>query len=342
MNESQFQTFKLSDVINNLVDDKGKLIKVPGIPIKGFKEPQDGTQRKMLIPSLIPNYVFRGSELGLIARFFLKKSRYGLWVSGPTGSGKSSVIEQFCARLNWPVVSCTGSGRFEFSQLVGSNRLTAGKNGEAPTMKFELGPLAQAMLNGYVFIFNEADLADPSELTALNEVLEGKDLYIPENGGMIIKPHPMFRLVCTGNSAGSGDDTGAYAGISQQNMALMDRFYFLEVGYMSEETEEQAFALAFPTIPKEWREKMVRFAVQIRSSFERGDLNSLSIPMSTRTLYKWADNYLWLLHSTGTPEEKLYVSFQQALGARYNSTDRQVVCQLARAIFGEAWPAIEH
>ena len=198
------------------------------------------------------------------------------------------------------------------------------------------------MLNGYVFIFNEADLADPSELTALNEVLEGKDLYIPENGGMIIKPHPMFRLVCTGNSAGSGDDTGAYAGISQQNMALMDRFYFLEVGYMSEETEEQAFALAFPTIPKEWREKMVRFAVQIRSSFERGDLNSLSIPMSTRTLYKWADNYLWLLHSTGTPEEKLYVSFQQALGARYNSTDRQVVCQLARAIFGEAWPAIEH
>ena len=69
-------------------------------------------------------------------------------------------------------------------------------------MKFELGPLAQAMLNGYVFIFNEADLADPSELTALNEVLEGKDLYIPENGGMIIKPHPMFRLVCTGNSAG--------------------------------------------------------------------------------------------------------------------------------------------
>lgn len=85
MNESQFQTFKLSDVINNLVDDKGKLIKAPGIPIKGFKEPQDGTQRKMLIPSLIPNYVFRGSELGLIARFFLKKSRYGLWVSGPTG-----------------------------------------------------------------------------------------------------------------------------------------------------------------------------------------------------------------------------------------------------------------
>lgn len=150
MSESQFQTFKLSDVINNLVDDKGKLIKAPGIPIKGFKEPQDGTQRKMLIPSVIPNYVFRGSELGLIARFFLKKSRYGLWVSGPTGSGKTSVIEQFCARLNWPVVSCTGSGRFEFSQLVGSNRLTAGKNGEAPTMKFELGPLAQAMLNGYV------------------------------------------------------------------------------------------------------------------------------------------------------------------------------------------------
>ena len=86
----------------------------------------------------------------------------------------------------------------------------------------------------------------------------------------------------------------------------------------------------------------VRECRQVRSSFERGDLNSLSIPMSTRTLYKWADNYLWLLHSTGTPEEKLYVSFQQALGARYNSTDRQVVCQLARAIFGEAWPAIEH
>ncbi len=61
-------------------------------------------------------------------------------------------------------------------------------------------------------------------------------------------------------------------------------FYFLEVGYMSEETEEQAFALAFRHSEGVER-KMVPFAVQIRGSFERGDLRlSEHFRMSTRTL----------------------------------------------------------
>jgi cobaltochelatase CobS len=88
------------------------------------------------------------------------------------------------------------------------------------------GPLAVAMREGHLLLINEVDLADPAELAGLNDVLEGRPLVITQNGGEIIKPHPMFRVVVTGNSTGSGDASGLYQGVMMQNLAAMDRYRF--------------------------------------------------------------------------------------------------------------------
>ena len=41
-----------------------------------------------------------------------------LYLYGPTGSGKTSLIKQLAARLNYPVFEVTGHGRMEFADRV--------------------------------------------------------------------------------------------------------------------------------------------------------------------------------------------------------------------------------
>ena len=67
---------------------------------------------------------------------------------------------------------------------------------------------------------------------------EGKGLLLTEDGGRLVKPHPLFRFVATANSRGQGDEYGVYAGVRPMNGALLNRFpMFIEVDYMSGEEE---------------------------------------------------------------------------------------------------------
>jgi cobaltochelatase CobS len=50
----------------------------------------------------------------------------GLYITGPTGSGKTSLVEQVAARINWPVQTITGHGRLELNDLLGQWLLLKG------------------------------------------------------------------------------------------------------------------------------------------------------------------------------------------------------------------------
>lgn len=105
-------------------------------------------------------------------------------------------------------------------------------------MTFVYGPLALAVKHGHLLIINEMDLAESAELAGLNDILEGAPLVIAQNGGEIIMPHNKFRFIATGNSAGSGDQTGLYQGVLQQNLAFLDRFRIIEATYAEPSVEE--------------------------------------------------------------------------------------------------------
>ena len=78
------------------------------------------------------------------------------------------------------------------------------------SMSYEYGPLALAMRYGGICLVNELDMASPEVAAGLHGILDGSPLCIPENGGELIIPHPMFRFVATANTNGAGDDTGLY------------------------------------------------------------------------------------------------------------------------------------
>jgi cobaltochelatase CobS len=297
----------------------------PGLEVQGFA---DNTHPQ--IPIRKP-YLFRPELLRDVLAFLHEASGDGLFLTGPTGSGKTSLVTQVASRLNWPVQGVTCHGRMEIGALVGQFVLINGST------QFVHGPLSVAARDGHLLILNESDLMDPSELAGLNDILEGQPLVIAENGGEVIRPHPQFRVVATGNSAGSGDGSGLYQGVLRQNLAFMDRFRVVQVGYPEAELEKRVILSAVPTMPETIVEKMIRVAEEVRRLFLGSDQEAgeLTVTMSTRTLVRWAALSLTF---KGAPNVFHY-ALQQALTARAQPEQREAIHRIAADVFGDYWEA---
>lgn len=246
--------------------------------VEGFAD-----ERNPFIPVRKP-YVFRRDPLRDVLAFLSAPHGDGLYVTGPTGSGKTSLLEQVASRLNWGVSAAIGHGRLEFNDLLGQYMLA-----EGGAMKWIDGPLTLAVRHGHLFLINEIDAVDPAELIGLNDIVEGKPLAIPQTGE-VITPHPKFRLAATGNSTGAGDASGLYQGVLRQNIAFLDRFRLMEVDYPEPADELKLLANVAPTMPVTVMESMVRVANEIRKVFVGGQEGAglLSVTLSTRGLVRWA------------------------------------------------------
>lgn len=317
------------ETFENVYDDNGSYEPNPAARTLGWS-----ASANPAIPRKHDGYVFRKDLLADVLAFLSKPRGDALYLTGPTGSGKTSVITEIAARLNWPVQQLTMNSRFEFSQLKGQFGLVASKAGQET--RFMHGPLATAMRYGHILLLNEVDLADPGELSGLNDVLEGRPLVIPENRGEIIQPHPMFRVIATGNSNGSGDATGLYQGVVQQNIAALDRYRFLEVGYLEPKIELELLLKAVPSLAKSdakrsLAEKMVDVANAVRSQFlgEDGRGGPLGVTLSTRTLIRWA--YLTV---TSAAKRPLLHALERSLLFRCEPRDKAAVLALAVNCFG--------
>lgn len=323
--QPQFTNYKLRDVFNN-----------PSVPAD-WEMQCFAPQNNPYVPPANPEYVFRNDVLCDVLIYLEDPQNDALFITGPTGSGKTSVILEIAARLNWPVQSVTAHGHLEFSDLIGHHTMVSEKPGDPAVMKFQYGPLAKAMAYGHIFVLNEADLVDPAELSGLNDILEGRPLVIEANGGKVIKPHPFFRFVATGNSTGSGDAEGLYSGVQTQNLAAMDRYTMIKVDYPPPEVELGILAKVIPMVPEVLRQKMVSLANDIRTKF-KGDADggrSLNVTLSTRKLVQWAKRYRSYY---GAPAP-LQNSLDLCLLNRCSPEEWEAINRSAELIFGQThWP----
>jgi cobaltochelatase CobS len=251
-----------------------------GKMVKGYATPN------MFTPHVDKNYIFH-EQVRDIAVWFIDRSD-PLYVYGPPSVGKTSVIKQLAARLNYPVFEITGHNRLEFQDMIGHHTVQNGN------MTFEYGPLALAMKYGGLFLLNELDLLEPSTAAGLNGILDGQALCIAENGGELILPHSLFRFAATANTNGGSDATGLYQGVLRMNSALMDRFIVCEIGYPKPDTEELLLSRTAPALPESIRKKMVEYANEVRRLFmgeaeNSHNSNAVEVTFSTRTLLRWAD-----------------------------------------------------
>jgi cobaltochelatase CobS len=255
-----------------------------------------------------------------------------LYLFGPAGAGKTSLVKELASRINYPILEVTGHSRLEFPELVG--HLTV----ENSQMTYQYGPLALAMKYGGLFLLNEIDLLDPATAAGLNSILDGSPLCLPENGGELITPHTMFRFVATANTNGASDETGLYQGTLRQNLAFMDRFWLCEIGYPKSQLEIELLGRLCPELPPDLLAKMVEYANEVRRLFmgqsgESQPENVLEITFSTRTLIRWAKLTVRFQPLARFGLSPLVHALDRSLAFRANPESRTFLHELAQRVF---------
>lgn len=144
-----------------------------------------------------------------------KSVRAGLdvYLYGPAGTGKSYLARQVAEELGLDFYPQSAiNDKFE---LEGGQDPRNGSSGYIETAFYK------AFKYGGLFLLDEADASDNTQLIALNNALADRRYCFPVVG--IVEAHPNFRFMATGNTAGRGADA-SYNTRQAQDAAFLNRF----------------------------------------------------------------------------------------------------------------------
>jgi len=117
-----------------------------------------------LIPSTDLTYVPFGIHKD-VEKVIKSKIFYPTYIYGPTGNGKSTTVEQICAKQNRPIIRINLNSMTDEDQLIGTKTLTDGN------VEVIEGPIVRAMRMGYVLLLDEIDAGNANTLLCLQPIL---------------------------------------------------------------------------------------------------------------------------------------------------------------------------
>jgi cobaltochelatase CobS len=184
-------------------------------------------------PAIDPDYLFDAETL--FDALTSIAAGNGVWLVGPKGTGKTTLIQQIAARLRRPFVRIDCDELMEGRDLVGGTRMSGG------TTYFEEGPLLAAVQRaGTIVLIDEPTLAVKAHAT-LQTCLDSRYITVKEDGGRVVRFAPGVTVCAADNTNGRGDSTGVYVGTRPCNAAFLDRFEaFLRVDYLAPDKEARA------------------------------------------------------------------------------------------------------
>ena len=154
------------------------------------------------MPSVDVNYKFDMTALFRVLQGIVDGNNSYLY--GHTGTGKSTLVEQVCAHLKYPLVRVNFDSEISRMDLIGRDTLVT-VDGQTVS-KFVDGVLPDALSRSCLLLCDEVDFVRPDVMYVFQRVLEGNGLLISEDGGRRVDANPWFRLIATANTVGQGDD----------------------------------------------------------------------------------------------------------------------------------------
>jgi len=202
---------------------------------------------------------------------------YPIFISGLSGNGKTTMVEQVCANLKREAIRVNISIETDEDDLIGGNTLVDGN------VVYREGPVLTAMKRGAVLILDEVDRGS-NKLMCLQAILEGK-AYFNKKTGETVAPAPGFTVVATANTKGRGSDDGKFISAQLLDEAFLERFAItVEQEYPTAAVEKKIVLNKMAKaecIDEEFATHLVTWSEVIRKTYFEGAIDEL---VSTRRL----------------------------------------------------------
>ena len=231
---------------------------------------------EVFIPKVEKEYVRWGSSKDIEA---IMKSRmfYPIYISGPSGNGKTMMVEQSAAKAKVPFLRVQITPETDEDDLIGGFRLI---NGETVFCK---GPVIKAMEEGALLLIDEIDRGT-NKIMCLQGVLEGKPVLIKKTGETVV-PKEGFNVIATANTKGRGSDDGRFSAATIIDEAFLERFVSaVNQPWPSKAIEKKIVKnhmTKFDAMDEDFLEKLITWASIIRKTFEADGVDEV---VSTRRL----------------------------------------------------------
>lgn len=231
---------------------------------------------EVYIPKVEKEYVRWGSSKDIEA---IMKSRmfYPVYISGPSGNGKTMMVEQSAAKAKVPFLRVQITPETDEDDLIGGFRLI---NGETVFCK---GPVIKAMEEGALLLIDEIDRGT-NKIMCLQGVLEGKPVLIKKTGETV-SPAEGFNVIATANTKGRGSDDGRFSAATIIDDAFLERFVSaINQPWPTKAIEKKIVGNhmdKFDSVDTDFLDKLITWASIIRKTFEVDGVDEV---ISTRRL----------------------------------------------------------
>ena len=252
-------------------------------PIEVIRQKRLVNEFADLTPEVDSNYVTHGffKDLTSIIR---SRDFFPVFITGLSGNGKTSMVEQVCAKLNREMIRVNISIETDEDDLIGGATLVDGN------VVYREGPVLTAMRRGAVLLLDEVDRGS-NKLLCLQSVLEGKS-YLNKKTGELVRPAPGFTVVATANTKGRGTDDGKFIAAQILDEAFLERFSItVEQEYADLKVERKIvvnYMNKYQVLDEDFADKLVNWADIIRRTYAEGGVDEI---ISTRRLVDVVKTY---------------------------------------------------